>query len=188
VYPVNESTMNLSDYVKVYDDALPVDYCNQLIQDFESHTRKKYQDDDIKRFTEINIMQAGWNYAPLIAAFQRYQHRYWDECGLDDRHIQPDFNWEEIRMKRYLPHVDEFRPHVDTYNAASMRRFLVYFWYLNNVDDGGETEIYGLDRPIRVQPRQGRLIVFPTTWQYLHAGRIPRSGPKYIIGGYLHYN
>jgi outer membrane protein OmpA-like peptidoglycan-associated protein len=39
-------------------------------------------------------------------------------------------------MKRYLPHVDEFRPHVDTYNAASMRRFLVYFLYLNNVDDG----------------------------------------------------
>jgi hypothetical protein len=180
--------MNLSDYVRVYDNALPEQYCQQLIQQFERHDKKHYQDDDIKRFTEINVVQAGWDIAPLLNTILQYKQRYWSDCGIDDRQIQTNHSWEEIRMKRYLPHVDEFRPHVDTYNLDSMRRFLVYFWYLNDVEDGGETEIYGLDRPMRIQPRQGRLLMFPTTWQYLHAGLIPRSGPKYIIGGYLHYN
>lgn len=180
--------MNLSDYVRVYNDTLPTAYCDELIRRFEATERKHYRDDDIKRFTEINVMQAGWDVAPLLATIQQYRRHYWTDCGIDDRQVQPDHSWEELRMKRYLPHVDEFRPHVDTYNADTMRRFLVYFWYLNDVDDGGETEIFGLDRSIRIQPRQGRLIMFPTTWQYLHAGRIPRSGPKYIIGGYLHYN
>jgi hypothetical protein len=180
--------MNLSDYVKVYDNTLPPQYCDRLIKDFEAYDRKHYQDDGIKKFTEINLMQAAWDYRPLLATIQQYKNRYWSECGLDDRNVQPDHSWEEIRMKRYLPYIDEFRPHCDTWNGASMQRFLVYFWYLNDVEDGGETEIYGLDRPIRVQPRRSRLIMFPTGFQYLHAGLMPRSGPKYIVGGYLHYS
>ena len=180
--------MNLSDYIQVYNNTLPAAYCDQLIRSFEAVERKHYRDDDIKRFTEINVMQAGWDVRPLLATIQQYKQRYWSDCGIDDRHIQPDHGWEELRMKRYLPYVDEFRPHVDTYNADTMRRFLVYFWYLNDVEDGGETEIYAQDRPIRILPRQGRLIMFPTNWQYLHAGLMPRSNPKYIIGGYFHYN
>ncbi len=179
--------MNLSDYVRVYDGALPDLYCNDLIDRFEASDQQLQQNDAIKQFTEINVVQAGWDIAMLMQHISWFKRRYWTDCGLDDRQIQPDHGWEELRMKRYLPGGDEFRPHVDTYNADSMRRFLVYFWYLNDVEDGGETEIYGLDRPIRIQPRQGRLIMFPTTWQYLHAGLKPRSGAKYIIGGYLHY-
>jgi hypothetical protein len=29
--------------------------------------------------------------------------------------------------------------------------------------------------------------MFPVNWQYLHAGLLPLSHDKYIIGGYLHY-
>ena len=59
------------------------------------------------------------------------------------------------------------------------------FVYLNSVVTGGETNFPRLD--YAVQPKCGRILVFPATWQYRHAGLKPQSDKKYIVGSYLHY-
>ena len=181
--------MNLSDYVCVYDNALDVDYCRQLIEQFESDVREQLkQQDSIKSFTEINAVQAGWDLRPLLQQALTYRQQYWRDCRITAQHVNPDHAWEEIRMKRYRANTaDEFRPHTDSWNAETARRFLVYFWYLQDVEAGGETEFYGLDRPLKIQPRAGRLVMFPATWQYLHAGLPVQAGTKYIIGGYYQH-
>ncbi len=181
--------MNLSDYVRVYDNAMPASLCQNLIKKFESDTQNQVQRDNVHmKFTEVNIIQADWFLEPIMKLALEYRRRYWIDCNINDAIINPKHTWEEIRMKRYLKgNNEEFRPHTDAWDLETCKRFLVYFWYLNDVDEGGETIFYRLDQPLAVKPRQGRLIMFPVNWQYLHAGLLPLSHDKYIIGGYLHY-
>ena len=181
--------MNLSDYVRIYDNALDANVCKKLIDKFESDTEHQVlRNSDPFKFTEINIVQAGWFLEPLYAPMLKYRQQYWQDCGITNLHVNPDHGWEEMRMKRYIPNTDQqFKPHSDAWDLDSSKRFLVYFWYLNEVDEGGETEFYGLDKPIKIKPQAGKLIMFPATWQYLHAGLPPVSENKYIIGGYLQH-
>jgi len=72
---------------------------------------------------------------------------------------------------------------VQDYNSA--RRFLVCFLYLNRPNSGGLTSFPKLD--YAVEPKVGRVLIFPPTWMYRHAGQPVISGEKYIMGTYLHY-
>ena len=60
------------------------------------------------------------------------------------------------------------------------------FWYLNDVDEGGET-IFTEPLDIKVKPKAGRVLIFPPMWMYPHAGLAPKSNAKYIIGSYLNF-
>ena len=80
---------------------------------------------------------------------------------------------------------DEFADHVDVGDHNSARRFLVCFLYLNDVEVGGTTEFPKLSHTIT--PKRARILVFPPTWMYRHAGRPVVKGKKYILGTYLHY-
>ncbi len=65
-------------------------------------------------------------------------------------------------------------------------RSLTYLWYLNDIEDGGETEFFN---GIRIQPRAGRLLLFPALWNYMHRGRpLGTKSPvnKYISTGWIY--
>ena len=62
-------------------------------------------------------------------------------------------------------------------------RLVTFIWYLNDVDEGGETEFMD---GTKVKPKQGRLMFFPCTWMYGHRGCPPVSNNKYICTGWLH--
>ena len=93
--------------------------------------------------------------------------------------------WEELRIKRYRAGIGNFLDHVDAGDSISARRFLVFFVYLNDVTEGGETEFPDLD--LTISPECGKLLVFPSIWTFLHRGNIPISNDKYILGSYKHY-
>ena len=96
------------------------------------------------------------------------------------------FDFEEFKVKRYSPSGNEcFPPHVDITHTGTMHRMVAVLWYLNDVETGGETYFGPLD--YRVEARCGRLLMFPPTWMYPHAGMVPRSNAKYIVGTYLKY-
>jgi len=59
------------------------------------------------------------------------------------------------------------------------------FWYLTDVDEGGET--YFPDLNMGVKPVKGRMLMFPPFWMYPHEGRLPLSGTKFILGTYLNF-
>ena len=61
---------------------------------------------------------------------------------------------------------------------------LTAIWYLNTVDEGGETEYKWQSEAI--QPVEGRLLLCPVGWPFIHRGKPPLSGPKYILITQLH--
>ena len=85
-------------------------------------------------------------------------------------------------VKRYRPD-DYYNWHVDcqTYQNG-WTRTVACIWYLNAVEEGGETEFaFGH----KVVPSTGKLILFPATWNFPHRGLSPTKGNKYIITSFV---
>lgn len=72
---------------------------------------------------------------------------------------------------------------IDTYNNFVRYRMITFIWYLNDVDEGGETEFWG---SYKIKPKTGKLVLFPACWTYPHTGIMPISSDKYIITGWLY--
>lgn len=182
----------IENYIKVYDNSFTKRNCAFIIDKFESSKEEHLvrEVDNYIKFTEINISRSEkWkDIIPYIVGIgNKYVQNYIKDCGIHPEQFPKKYGWEEIRIKRYLPNNhDEFKMHVDVTDHDSAKRFLVFFWYLNDVNEGGETT-FGEDKSIIIKPESGKLLMFPPLWPWLHAGEKPVSGPKYIIGSYLHY-
>ena len=177
-------------YIKTYNNVLSLSQCNDLIQKFEVSKDQQVSTDldNHRHFTEININQhKDWSnqVQGVYGSLRPYVDRYKEECKITDKQWPEKYGFEQIRFKRYLPNDrDEFKEHVDVGDYNSARRFLVFFLYLND-NFGGQTSFSEYDTT--VQPKAGRLLMFPPTWTYLHTGHKPIETSKYIIGSYLHY-
>ena len=184
-------------FVKTYNNVLTSKQCEDIIQKFESHPEqhvKTYLQNHMS-FTELNINQYKKDWEQelfiLFTTMQVFLQQYKKDLNIDDRVWPEKMGYEQLRMKKYVPNTeDEFKFHVDVDDYFSARRFLVYFWYLNDVDVGGET-VFQTNRNtkphIKVRPKTGKLLMFPPLWTHPHVAMPPISNTKYIIGGYLHY-
>lgn len=176
---------NLSDYIAVFDGALPAEFCDQLVAGFNDHAELQVsRDTELYKFNVINCNQAeNWNgvahYVASVAAEKAEQ--YFANLGLS---VVPEIQgFEHVRLKRYDLD-EEFKEHVDVADYESARRYLICLFYLDD-NEGGETEFSGLD--IQVPCVKGRLALFPPTWMFPHAGKPPIGKPKYTIATSLHY-
>lgn len=178
------TTRRLEDYIKVYENVLTADQCEilTLVFDMSKHTQKV--ENEVINFTELNLNQ---HHAPIIKNLVKVTQdtltMYKGDVPETKYFPRNTLALEEFRIKRYNVGGEQFKQHVDVGNHNSARRFLSFLYYLNDVDDGGETQFDGLT----IKPRCGSVLVFPPTWQYPHAGLPVRSGPKYIMSTYLHY-
>ena len=66
-----------------------------------------------------------------------------------------------------------------TPHDPSIMRTLISMLYLTDVDEGGHTQFYSQN--LSVQPKAGRLILFPAYFTHTHRGQTPISNDKYII-------
>jgi hypothetical protein len=190
----------MDNYIKVYDDVIDEVSCKELIKRFEDEhemyeTVHQEDGDNVISFEQLNLYVQGWDDVQkgLLEMFQDYIVHYKIDCNVYDKMWPEKYGYEAVRMKRYLANdYDRFDPHVDVMNHESARRFLAFFIYLNDVEEGGETQFLNINQPgtylpYTVKSKRGRLLMFPPTWQYYHTGLKPVSGRKYILHSYCHY-
>ena len=79
---------------------------------------------------------------------------------------------------------DEFGWHVDVNSTGSMNRWLAFFCYLSDNDEGHTTFPY---QKVSTDCKKGTIVMFPPMWPWLHQGAKPVGKPKYFLGSYLHY-
>ena len=72
--------------------------------------------------------------------------------------------------------------HYEQMNLSTTDRILVWTIYLNDVEEGGETEF--LYQSKRVKAKKGDICIFPAQFNYTHRGNPPLSGDKYIATGW----
>ena len=70
-------------------------------------------------------------------------------------------------------------------DPSTQRRILAAMIYLNDVEEGGETEF--LYQKLKVKPRKGTILIWPGSYTHLHRGNPPMSD-KYIATGWWQGN
>jgi len=70
-----------------------------------------------------------------------------------------------------------------TKNPYFIQRVLASQFYLNDVEEGGETEF--LHQQIKVKPKKGRLVIWPVGFTHTHRGNKPISNDKYTVATWL---
>jgi len=75
--------------------------------------------------------------------------------------------------------------HSEAVNKDTRERVLVVMAYLNDVQEGGETEF--LYQKKRVKPVRNRIVVWPSGFTHTHRGNPPLSNAKYVITGWVEW-
>jgi hypothetical protein len=185
--------MNIQDYILIVDDALEIETCNRLIELYDSQItfeyKERYDREKKPNFTQFNFTKYK-NLDPelhrlceisTIKAIDTYKE------NVPDAYFFPEnYGYEQYRIKHYdHSKQDMFDTHVDCLDIASSKRFLIFYWYLNDVEEGGETLFDNLN--YEVKPKAGRLVMFPPYWMYPHTGKTPISNSKYLLSSQLNF-
>lgn len=183
------------DFVKQYQNVLGKYFCTQTIMMFEKDNDKTKGinidglDETVK--IKMDLHSDTWKgeswsiiYSVLQDALHSYIIKYYEELG--DK-FKPYTNTRDsgFQIQYYKANIGKYEFHNDFWINENGFRTLSYIFYLNSVDDGGETEFYN---GIKVKPEQGKLLFFPSLWTYSHKGNIPISNDKYIITGWIYSN
>ena len=92
-----------------------------------------------------------------------------------------------LSVNKYKKGEGKITYHNDFYIDFKNKKYRIinFLWYLNNVEEGGETEFFGC---YKIKPEKGKLILFPSDWYFPHSGKIPVSNDKYVLTGWIYTN
>lgn len=184
-----------SPFFGIYEQSLPRGFCQAVIERFDADpqvgpglygngTREGAIDTKIKQTTEINLdgTHEGWRDETrvLMGSLNRHLKQYMQTWG---RAFPCEIIHEPLKIARY-PIGGQFDWHSDNLGNGVTTRVITALWYLNTVDEGGETDYPW--QGMAVKPVEGRLLMCPVGWTYMHRGAPPVSGPKYIAITQLH--
>jgi hypothetical protein len=194
-------TFYSKDLIWIRENSLHPDDCVEIIKQFEEDERKNPGETmggintSIKNSTDLKITGLeGWEntdnliYKSLHQALREYLDHIRSLSSAFDPFSQYSTKSAEdtgYNIQRYDTGDSPgyYNWHGDHYFGPDGLRILTFLWYLNDVDEGGETEFID---GIKVQPKAGRLVIFPAAWTYIHRGLVPISNPKWIATGWLY--
>jgi prolyl 4-hydroxylase len=67
-------------------------------------------------------------------------------------------------------------------NYPHSSRHLVYMTYLNDVEEGGETEFFYQN--LSIKPKKGLSLIWPSDWMFTHRGKTSQND-KHIVTGWF---
>jgi Rps23 Pro-64 3,4-dihydroxylase Tpa1-like proline 4-hydroxylase len=189
------------DFVGVYDNVFSRDYCNRWIKHFEeadanglSYNRAQ----GMGRESHVNADQA-IDYAQaqfyhnhdMKLECAEFNALFWDACySVYAEKFSILKNSESHKI--YTVKVQRTRPkegyhiwHCEDSTRLTRNRLLTFMVYLNDIEDGGETEFLYLSK--RVKPVAGRVVIWPSGFTHTHRGNPPLKDTKYIITGWIEF-
>jgi hypothetical protein len=95
---------------------------------------------------------------------------------------------EVVNIQRYDPPAGGYHSwHTERASGhfPSVMRHLVFMTYLNDVEEGGETE--WKYQKLRVKPEKGLTVIWPSDWTHTHRGLVAPTETKYIVTGWVDF-
>ncbi len=177
--------------VQVFDNAFDPAFCAQMLSSFQALSRFHQRNGKGVRaghsesgWTELDITPlTDQGFRGIVQACMRHHLVLYNQALGQPIAVPASEKLDALVIKRYQPGpVDAFQLHFDALGPVA-NRYLVFLWYLNDVSEGGETHFPMLN--LRIQPKAGRLLMFPPYWMFQHEGCAPQSGDKYIFSTYF---
>ena len=186
----------------VKEESLSKDFCNQVINKFETDPYRKTGqvdqnnprvDKNLKITIDTTIThRIAWReedevlYKALGKALYEYEIHL-QKTSKGEWNLHPSDGYQ-VKDTGYM--VQKYEPngfynwHHDWCINEGWSRIYTYIWYINTIkeEDGGWTEFID---GTRIQPKVGSILFFPATWTYVHRG-YPTKVPKYIVTGWIY--
>lgn len=192
----------MDDFIGIYDNVLTLDECNQVIAYYEHlkkinspflYDRQRLKDapphkkDDETYFLmekdEIFIDKSMSIINPFVDKFSKCYDDYVNRYSIIKESSKHGV--AGMRFQKTSPGQGYHQWHFETTSHGSSPRFITFMLYLNDIEEGGETEFLYLHR--RVKPKAGTVLIWPSGYTHTHRGNPPLTGDKYIITGWLSY-
>ena len=187
--------MEIIEFIEIYENVLSSELCDEIIDKFERE-EKKFPGKtalglnlNIKFTTDLHLKDVSGNewieidkklYSGLNKCIKEYREKY------QAFRIYTEMKDTGFQIQRYIANEGFYIYHHDFRAETSRYRILTFLFYLNDVDEGGETEfLYGR---LKVKPQKGKCVLFPASWTCPHSGLMPKSNNKYIVTGWLYFN
>lgn len=196
---VRRVKFNAEDFIGVFENAYSHEYCDKVIEEFERADKERMT------FSRQQSEEVSEN-------IKKDQSLYSGNTWLDNKAINSTI-FSEF-MNTFKPALDAYIGkfavlqhsnlhvwgnkiqrtevgggyhiwHCESSGPDYCRRALAYTMYLNDVEEGGETEF--LYQSKRVKPEKGTLVIFPAAFTHTHRGNPPLSGTKYICTGWVEF-
>ena len=171
--------------------------CNEIAQFFENNKELQIQgitsygkDLKAKKTTDIPVNPHDLK-NPKFEILKQYMDELY-KCFIDYQNQWPflksvikvvdvpGFNIQKYSRGDHFALLHSERTTLDT-----LHRLFAWMTYLNDVDDGGQTNFshYG----IKIRPETGKTLIWPAEWTHAHTGEILKSGTKYIVTGWMNF-
>tara|TARA_Y100000004_G_scaffold110415_1_gene123896 strand:- start:761 stop:1351 length:591 start_codon:yes stop_codon:yes gene_type:complete len=192
-----EKTVNINNFIGVYDNYITKDDCNKAIKLYEEQNKFNntvnriggekasiLQKQDQQYFAFGNNINIWWEeLKPMMLNFDLAWNHYVKNVGADDAYGVP-FHFTCLKIQKTLPTEGYHVWHIEHgHGFENESRAFVFSIYLNDVEEGGETEFLHFSK--RVKPTTGRIVIWPAAFPYLHRGNPPLSGEKYILTSWM---
>lgn len=179
------------EFIYEIENVLPKETCEKIIERFKNDNTKHPSkigpegriDEHIRKSTTLSISgKEQWKdiddilYKAItrsIKEYIEYVQKYVDVYNVFENISDEGYTINEMKVGEY------YNWHIDDMTKNGQRRSFSCVLYLNTLeeDQGGCTEFWCGKK---VRPKQGKMLLFPSSWTYLHRGApVKNSGVKY---------
>lgn len=192
--------MQNPNFIEVYDNVLDLDMCNGIIEcykrveehGFLTHRSESnpsslnaddkamyipshaYPVDHLSKDLGNGFIARFWE-----NAYTPYANKYQTVQTLAGHSIY------NMKVQKTDPGEGYHVWHYEASDIQNARRIMAYVVYLNDVEEGGETEF--LFQNIRVKPKAGTAVLWPAYYTHPHRGNPPIKESKYIVTGWVEF-
>lgn len=173
-----------------------ISVCDDLIKYFDEHPFKKPGQTDVgvniklKDSTDLSISMEQAVNSEVITRYLDQLQKVCDGAIKKYSHLNIIGRFgitEKVNIQHYKPDQGYHAWHCERagYTRTDIHRCLVFMTYLNDVDNQGETEF--LYQGVKIKPRKGLTLIWPTDWTHTHRGIASPTEDKYIITGWYSF-
>jgi hypothetical protein len=193
-----EKTVNITNFIGVYDNYINAEECKKVIKFYEDQhkfnqtiNRINFEEAPITEKQDQQFFATSGNLdiwyhelKSLLINFDIAWKHYEKNVGAVKSYGQDYFRYTQMKIQKTLPTEGYHIWHLEHQKGFDNEpRAFVYSVYLNDVEEGGETEFLHFSK--RVKPKTGRIVIWPAGFPYVHRGNPPLSGEKYILTSWM---
>ena len=190
--------VNIKNFIGVYDGFITEEECKKAIQLYEeqdkfqktlnrisSEKTSVLRKQDQHLFCNHTNVEVWWEQLKVMMYnFDIAWKNYCEHTGALESLDKEKLDYTVLKIQKTLPTEGYHIWHLEYGGQIdNSKRAFVFSIYLNDVEEGGETEFLHFSK--RVKPKTGRIVIWPAGFPYLHRGNPPLSGEKYILTSWM---
>ena len=195
---MNEKTVDIPNFIGVYDNYITKEECDKAITFFENQSKfnktlnrnmseraSSLKKKDEQYFSHGGNIHIWWQeLKTMMINYDLAFQNYCTNVGAKDSYDVDNFLFTTLKIQKTLPTEGYHVWHIEHGKGFDNEaRAFVFSIYLNDVEEGGETEFLHFSK--RIKPKKGRIVIWPSGFPYVHRGNPPLSGEKYILTSWM---